>query len=418
MNDLVPAQFGQISNKFANVQPTDDLSSGVQSSFGMIGYKGKVWSVRFRGDEQLLLRDDGDGPRNSVEVVILKAATVVSKIWYEEGYVEGSTAPPDCFSNNGVRPEAASAKPQNELCATCPRNQWGSRITPAGKQGKDCADSKRLAVVPLEDLNNEIFGGPMLLRVPAASLQDMAIYGNKMQQWGYPYFAVGTRIAFDVNESYPKFQFNAIRPLDDDEADVVLSWQDSHIVSRILSENEFTAGVAGPEASPAHHQPVFEQQPVEQPKPAAKTTAAKANGQAKPGTLGAQVRAAAAKTAPPQAQAKVEPKAEVKKSGFGPVKEPTASQQSQSTQATTETTAAPVNKGPTAAEIAAAKKAEQIAAAKAALAALEAETSEDVEDTSQSNEDMQQDDGDAAIDSVTSDFEATLDAELSKLLPT
>src|SRR5690606_37267297 len=158
--------------------------SGIQSSFGLIGYKGKVWSIRYRGDEQQLMRDDGDGPRGSIEVVILKASQHISKIWYELGYVEGSNAAPDCFCNNGIQPEITSAKRQSETCALCPHNQWGSRITPAGKQGKSCADSKRIAVVPQADILNETYGGPMLLSVPAASLQDVAMYGQKMQQMG------------------------------------------------------------------------------------------------------------------------------------------------------------------------------------------------------------------------------------------
>lgn len=400
MNELIPAQFGPISGKFANVQPTDDLSSGVQSSFGMIGYKGKVWSVRYRGDEQLLMRDDGDGPRNSIEVVILKAATVISKIWYEEGYVEGSTAPPDCYSNNGIRPEAASTKPQCETCAVCPRNQWGSRITPAGKQGKDCSDSKRLAVVPLEDLNNEIFGGPMLLRVPAASLQDMAIYGQKMQQWGYPYFAVGTRIAFDANEAYPKFLFNAIRPLDDEEAEIVLSLQESHTVQRILSESEFTSGIAGPQASPAHHEPVFEQPPVTQAAPK--------------GSVAQQVRDAAAAT-----KAAATKPAATKASGFGPVKEPAQGNGAAAPKAAAKAPAKAATKpaGPSPAEQAAAAKAARIEAARAALAAAEAEANEGSEDTSQGNEEVNEQDEGNGISSVTTDFEASLDAALANLLP-
>src|SRR6478609_10592691 len=102
MTALVPANFGAVSTKFASQPVADDLSSGIQSSFGLIGYKGKVWSIRYRGDENPLMREDGDGPKSSIEVVILNASKAVSKVWYEQGYVEGSNAAPDCFSNNGI----------------------------------------------------------------------------------------------------------------------------------------------------------------------------------------------------------------------------------------------------------------------------------------------------------------------------
>lgn len=308
MTAIIPANFGGVSTKFAQQQVADDLSSGIQSSFGLIGYKGKVWSIRYRGDEKPLMRDDGDGPRGSIEVVILNASKAVSKIWYEQGYVEGSNAAPDCFSNNGVTPEPTAAKKQCESCAVCPHNQWGSRITPAGKSGKACADSKRLAVAPLDDINNEMFGGPMLLRVPAASLQDVAMYGQKMQQMGYPYFAVGTRISFDPAESYPKFIFNAIRPLNDDEADKVLALRDGHQVERILSENEFAPQ---PVDGPTQQQlaSAFEQPPAETKTIAADVQKAKADTDAKAKAELAK-KAAAEKKAKADAAAKAKADAE------------------------------------------------------------------------------------------------------------
>ena len=181
MNALVPQNFGQVSQRFAAQPVENDLSAGVQAGFGIIGYRGKVWSTRYRGEEKQLMRPDGDGPRNSIEVVIVKASGHVSKIWYKDGFVEGSSAAPDCYSTNGVTPDVGSKNKQHTACASCPMNQWGSRITPAGKQGKACSDSKRLAVVPSDNIGNEILGGPMLLRVPAASLRDLAGFGEKMQ---------------------------------------------------------------------------------------------------------------------------------------------------------------------------------------------------------------------------------------------
>jgi hypothetical protein len=251
--------FGAVSTRFAAQSNENDLSAGVQVGFGIIGYKGKVWSTRFRGTNTDLMRHDGDGPMNSVEIVILKASAHVSKIWYENGWVEGSNAAPDCFSTNGITPDIGAKKRQHTSCALCPKNQWGSRITPQGKQGKACGDSKRLAIVPLPDIANEGLGGPMLLRVPAASLGDLATFGDKYKAMGYPYFSIGVRIAFDPKESYPKFTFSAIRPLTDAEADLVLQMRDSAQVNRILAEgSEHAAPASGPEQFPAG---AFEQPP-------------------------------------------------------------------------------------------------------------------------------------------------------------
>jgi len=75
----------------------------------------------------------------------------------------------------------------------------------------------------------------MLLRAPAASLKDLKAYADLLNQHGFPYFAVATKISFDVKESFPKFVFAATRPLTDDEAKVVAEFRDGPLVNNILN---------------------------------------------------------------------------------------------------------------------------------------------------------------------------------------
>lgn len=264
-NITIPNKFGAVSTVFANANLGNDLAAGVVSGFGIISYRGKVWRTKYRGEERDLMREDGDGPRASIEVVIVKSTAHLSKIFYENGYVEGSTAAPDCWSSNGVTPDANAPKKQHSACATCKQNAFGSRITPSGKAGKACSDSKRLAIVPLEDLDNEVYGGPMLLRVPAASLGDLATFGTKMQALGYPYNSIGVRISFDTKEAYPKFVFSAIRPLTDEEAQKVLAYQNDPRIARLLNESSDYSAPA--EEAPALDA-VFEQPPAPKAAPA------------------------------------------------------------------------------------------------------------------------------------------------------
>jgi hypothetical protein len=237
MTALTTSKFGALASRFAGKPVVDDLGTGIQTGFGVIGTLGKVWSIRFRGENFPLMRPDNTGPVSSIEVVIVKAATVISKLYYVNQYVKGSTDRPDCFSTNGVVPDPTAPKKQHANCTECPQNQWGARITPAGKKAKACNDVKRLAVVPLQDIANESFGGPLLLRVPPATLQDLALYGSKLNHQGYPYFAVATRISFDHTVAHQKYVFDEIRALTDDEADLVLKHQNSAITARILSES-------------------------------------------------------------------------------------------------------------------------------------------------------------------------------------
>lgn len=264
----LPKGFGAVSSVFggAPAGSNDELGAGVSSSYGVIGYKGKVWSLRYQTTDEVLMREDGDGPRNSIEVVIVKASPAVSKIFYKGGYVEGSNAAPDCWSANGVTPDGSVQNKIHTTCADCPMNAWGSRVTEAGKQGKACADSRRVAVVPVGDIDNERFGGPMLLRIPAASLKDLKAYGDLLNGYNYPYFAVATRVSFDPKEAYPKFVFQAIRPLTDAEAMKIKALRDDKRVGTVLAE---TAVTTAPQAAQVASSP-FEQPPAtpfEQPAP-------------------------------------------------------------------------------------------------------------------------------------------------------
>jgi hypothetical protein len=263
---VVPDSFKNApSTVFAGAAAGDDLSGGITGGYGLIKYKGKVWSITYHGNNLTLMRDDGDGPRGSIDVVIVKANAQLSKTWYENGYDEGNSAPPDCASANGVIPDAGVAKKQSDICATCPRNAWGS--APGGGKGKACGDHRRLAVVPLTDIRNESFGGPLLLRCPAASLQDMAAFDSRYKGMGYPYFSMAIKIGFDATESFPKFTFNAIRPLTDNEAKVVVELRGSPETARVVNEGSAPAQAAAI-AAPAKEQAFLEAIPDNAVKPA------------------------------------------------------------------------------------------------------------------------------------------------------
>ena len=265
----LPKNFGAMSALFgpADTKDNDELGAGVGSSFAIVGIRGKVWSIKHDGKETPLMRPDGDGPRGSIEVVIVRSSAAKSKLFYKGGFVDGSNTPPDCWSSNGVTPDAAVQNKQAKTCDTCPMNVFGSKITEAGKQAKSCSDHRRLAIVPLQDINNEMLGGPMLLRCPAASLKELKAFGDTLSGYGHKYFSVATRISFDAKEAYPKLVFSAIRPLDDAEGRDVLALRDDKRTMALLNDavdTQVQAENVAPAKSP------FEQAPMEEaPKAAA-----------------------------------------------------------------------------------------------------------------------------------------------------
>lgn len=226
-----------------------DLYDGISGGFAVVSFRGSKWRIKHGGEEKPILNENNE-PVPSLECVLVKASKNVSKIFYAEQYEEGDDSSPDCWSIDGVKPDSSSPNVQADSCAGCPNNVWGSKISPQGKKTKLCGDNRRVAVVPLGEITNEALGGPMLLRVPAASLTDLATYGKGMAAKGFPYNAIGTRIGFDLNASYPKLTFKPIRKLSDEELAEVAGHFQGDTLGNILNVPQDMAQAKAAEPKP------------------------------------------------------------------------------------------------------------------------------------------------------------------------
>ena len=234
--------------------------ANVSASFAVLSIEGRTWSVKYRGDKRVLMLNGA--PVQSLDVVVVGVSPNVSKMWYATKFVQGSDSPPDCWSVDGQAPDATvpQEKRQGTVCATCPKNLWGSRITNDGKKGKECQDSRRIAVVPLgrpADLLNEVFGGPMLLRIPPMSLPGLASYAQFLEQKGAGLEFVGTRLSFDWSVTYPQLTFEALGWLDDDQAEAVVGPDGEGglcrhpVIDRMLLQEVIEAAPAPQHSAPA-----------------------------------------------------------------------------------------------------------------------------------------------------------------------
>lgn len=220
----------------------DAAQANVQSSFATVSYKGKIWKIKYRG-EDLVLKDDRGLPQQALDVVVIGVASGISKQYYGKGFVEGDSAAPDCFSVNGVTPDASAPKKQCATCSICPMNQWGSKITEQGTKAKACQDSRRIAVVPDGDLENEGFGGPVMMRLPPTTLANFAQYGSMLNKRNAGMEFVVTRMTFDTDVAYPKVKFEPVRWLDQGEAitivgngDAIEGVMNNPLIERMLNE--------------------------------------------------------------------------------------------------------------------------------------------------------------------------------------
>lgn len=229
---------------------TDAALSGGYDSFAVVSIKGRAWSIRYQGEETIIKGKDG-APLQALPVVIVGVAPNDSKTWFASGFSQDSRNPPECASADGVRPDQNSPRKQSALCADCPRNVFQSRITPEGRttKSKECRDTRRIAVVPLGDIDNEIYGGPMLLRLPVMSIANLREYARWLKMKGASIDMIATTLKFDYSVTYPKVAFEALRWLTNEEAEKIAGPDGQSgiaadpLVQRILNQ---TAAPAAP----------------------------------------------------------------------------------------------------------------------------------------------------------------------------
>jgi hypothetical protein len=235
------------SQAFTTLDATkDNLASGIGSSYGVISYKGKVWTLRHRGERHTFVRPDDGTPVGHLDVIVLRTAPGKSKSFYDGGYDPNASEGkhPTCASLDGITPDPDVPQQQATACAICPRNAW--KVNAEGRKGRDCSDYKRLAVLIVPSQSAAVLGAPLMepvfLRIPPASLNDLALLGEQMGGQGWHYSTYVTRISFDPDQPHPKMVFKAHQPMSEAEAAVILTMRETPMALRITGEDQLGAG--------------------------------------------------------------------------------------------------------------------------------------------------------------------------------
>lgn len=266
----VPAQLPAYLQKYRDQTQgiNDGAIGGIKAtSWPRINIGGSKFSI-VRDGEKVLITDPSNPqlPKMQLEVVVVGHNPAVNKIFYDGAWQEGDTDEPDCSSDDGVRPDAHIASPQSSACATCPKNQWGSKISEQGKQIKACSDNKRLVVLPIHDLNSE----PLEFTIKPSSLKEWANYVRGLSSRGIDVTTCVTNVFFDPAANYPKLLFRFGRFLTEEELATAVARMDDDAVKVIAMPRTTRAPAPVPGAQPAPVAP----QPA--PAPAAAATPAPA----------------------------------------------------------------------------------------------------------------------------------------------
>jgi hypothetical protein len=207
-----PAQVPAFARKAEMSDIAKALAGGGAASGKRVSIKGGVFRLISDGKEVAAVDE------RFLDVVIVKAAPKVARVFYAAKYDKDATAAaPDCQSNDGDTPDPKSKNKQSDTCASCPQNVAGSG------QGntRACRYQQRLAVT----LANNIEGDVMQLSLPATSIfgkdegdnRPLQAYARWLVAQGVDPSTVVTRMKFDTASESPKLFFKAMRWLTDDE---------------------------------------------------------------------------------------------------------------------------------------------------------------------------------------------------------
>lgn len=245
---------------------------GAGTSTKRISIKGGVFRLVAGGKEIASIED------RHLDVVIVRAAPKVSRIFYAGAYDAAAITRPDCWSNDGEKPDASIAEPQNKTCMGCPQNEAGS----GNGNSRACRFQQRLAVV----LENNMDGDVLQLTLPATSIFGKED-GDKRPLQAYARFLAAqnppvnpeqivTRMKFDTKAESPKLFFSPVRWLTDDEYPSVVTQGESEDAKRAVTMTVAQAdGVkAAPMTLPGKAPAAAKAAPVEDDEPAPKAAKA------------------------------------------------------------------------------------------------------------------------------------------------
>lgn len=190
------------------------LGGGTGVSTKRISIKGGVFRLLAGGKEIASIEE------RHLDVIIVKAAPKVARVFYAAKYDNNAAAAaPDCWSNDGEKPDASIKEPQAKSCAQCAQNIAGS----GNGQSRACRYQQRLAVV----LANNPEGDVLQLTLPATSIFGKED-GDKRPLQAYARYLAAqtppispdmlvTRMKFDMKSESPKLVFAPVEWVSDYE---------------------------------------------------------------------------------------------------------------------------------------------------------------------------------------------------------
>ena len=220
-NALTLFDGGAVPAHVAAAQAEANITS--KASVDALTFEGKVWQISLAGKKTKLLKADEDGEMQPVQIftgIILDYTKQRGREYFKGAYDPKKPAIPDCWSEDGVTPEAAAPDKQSSACASCPMAKKNSHVGSDGKGTVACSQFRKIALIPATKIGEF---PPLRLRIKITSDWDgnnaeknAATGWYAFQQYldllvskGVPHTALlPTKIKFDTSVAYPKLLFS------------------------------------------------------------------------------------------------------------------------------------------------------------------------------------------------------------------
>lgn len=157
-------------------------------------------------------------PDDSIEVIIVDHC--LENAYYDGAFDPNNPQSPVCFAltqnEDEMAPHEDSTEPQCESCDQCEFNKFGSATT---GRGKACKNTRRLALIMGEDMENIAGAEVAYLKLPPTSIKAWTGYVQQIARTlKRPPFGVVTRISIESDDATQfKVKFSLVESISDSE---------------------------------------------------------------------------------------------------------------------------------------------------------------------------------------------------------
>lgn len=208
---------------------------------------------------------------NKLEVVIVNASKHISRTFYAKAWdPKADAAPPDCWSNDGEKPDASIKEPQASSCTGCPQDINGSG------QGntKACRKNRRIAVALASDLGGDVYQMTLQSKSIFYDMKDPGDldhmpfnqYAKYVGSQGYNLINLVTEMRFDEDSTVGKLFFRPVRFLEKHEWEQAVKLSETPAAKNAIAMTVAQTDGVKKLAAPATPAPKAEAEAIPEPK--------------------------------------------------------------------------------------------------------------------------------------------------------